>query len=289
MSSQWYTLAQWAYFFCSTINLGLGLIIPAHNCCLSCLRCSTCCSHGASMFIILSWMARVIINWSSAPPCLGSFVIRFSVYPGATIAWYTAIRCTINLSLVSLWSQPWYASCIFWNTQMRQNASHRRKRRTSPLSSRQVWSCSPWALACGISTTFSVDTWQIGNFPWDGLGRSCLKVGLSFLSYMRLSVILRSLNFKDILGGMFWPALGRTICILASNVSQYGSYPRSCNLTFYLSVLLKSCKYISAVSKLNTHLTIVISTLCTKDDPKNYEVQTKWGMPHVKLIRSKVQ
>ncbi|KJA28533.1 hypothetical protein HYPSUDRAFT_177683 [Hypholoma sublateritium FD-334 SS-4] len=32
-----------------------------------------------------------------------------------------------------------------------------------------------------------------------------------------------------------------------------------------------------------------VITLCTKDDPKNYEVQTKWGMPHVKLIRSKVQ
>ncbi|KJA28532.1 hypothetical protein HYPSUDRAFT_33957 [Hypholoma sublateritium FD-334 SS-4] len=34
---------------------------------------------------------------------------------------------------------------------------------------------------------------------------------------------------------------------------------------------------------------IQLVTLCTKDDPRNYGVQTKWGLPHVVLTRPKVQ
>ncbi|KAF9486454.1 alkaline phytoceramidase [Pholiota conissans] len=30
-------------------------------------------------------------------------------------------------------------------------------------------------------------------------------------------------------------------------------------------------------------------TLCTKDDPKNYQVQTLWGLPHVRKTTSKIQ
>jgi dihydroceramidase len=49
------------------------------------------------------------------------------------------------------------------------------------------------------------------------------------------------------------------------------------------------CKSISCYGCFNLVDLRNFSTLCTKDDPKNYHVQRLWGLPHVKRTKSKVQ